>query len=69
MPARMNHAEFHAEHVLTCASPKALAGISFEFFERFPGDEALDVQLITEKGQTRYEVERDRPRLDLKGIM
>lgn len=63
------HSEFHAEYVLNCASPKALVSIDFKYFERFPGAEELDVTLITDKGQNKYEVERDTPRLDLKGIM
>ncbi len=63
------HSEFHGAYVLTCASPRALSGIDFKYFERFPGAEELEVKLISDKGQSKYEVERDRPRLDLKGIM
>ena len=31
------HSEFHGAYVLTCASPRALVGIDFKYFERFPG--------------------------------
>ena len=45
------------------------ARIEFVFFERFPGAEEIEVTVITESGQTRYEVERDAPRIDLKGLI
>lgn len=66
---RETHSEFHGEYVLTCASPQALVGIDFKYFEMFPGAEELEVKLITDKGQSKFEVKRDKPHLDLKGIM
>jgi Protein of unknown function (DUF2796) len=64
-----SHTEFHAEYVLGCDSADDLATIEFAFFERFPGAEEIEVTVITESGQTRYEVERDVPRIDLKGLI
>lgn len=63
------HAEFHAEYAITCASPADLGGIEFAFFDRFPGAEEIEVTVVTEHGQTSYEVERDSPRIDLKGLI
>ena len=63
------HTEFHVEYAITCASPDNLGGITFAFFEQFPSAEEIDVTVITENGQTRYEVERDAPRIDLKGLI
>ena len=45
------------------------ATIEFIFFEHFPGAEEIEVTVITEDGQTRYEVERAAPRIDLKGLI
>jgi Protein of unknown function (DUF2796) len=64
-----SHTEFHAEHAITCDSPDDLGTIEFVFFERFPGAEEIEVTVITESGQTRYEVEREAPRIDLKGLI
>jgi hypothetical protein len=64
-----SHTEFHAEYTITCASPDDIGGIEFAFFERFPGAEEIEVLVITENGQTSYEVERDSPRIDLRGLI
>jgi Protein of unknown function (DUF2796) len=64
-----SHTEFHAEYAITCASPGDLGTIEFVFFERFPGAEEIELTVITESGQTRYEVERDAPRIDLTGLI
>jgi Protein of unknown function (DUF2796) len=64
-----SHTEFHAEYAITCDSPDDLGTIEFAFFERFSGAKEIEVTVITESGQTRYEVERDAPRIDLKGLI
>jgi Protein of unknown function (DUF2796) len=64
-----SHTEFHAEYAITCASPGDLGTIEFVFFERFPGAEEIELTVITESGQTRYQIERDAPRVDLKGLI
>jgi hypothetical protein len=43
--------------------------MSFGYFKAFPNAQELDIALISPKGQTSYEVKRDKPRLDLTGIM
>jgi hypothetical protein len=64
-----SHTEFHAEYAITCDSPGDLDTIEFVFFERFPGAEEIGLTVITESGQTRYQVEREAPRIDLKGLI
>jgi hypothetical protein len=64
-----SHSAFHAEYAISCASPDHLGSIGFAFFEPFPGAREIEVTVITENGQTRYEVERDAPRIDLKGLI
>jgi hypothetical protein len=57
------HSEFHAEYVVDCAAPEKLTGIDFKYFELFPHAQKLDVNLVTDKGQTHYEVTRETPQL------
>ncbi len=64
-----DHAQFHAEYAFDCKSPAAITAIEFGYFAAFAGAEKLEVNLITAKGQSRFEVTRAKPRLDLGGIM
>jgi hypothetical protein len=66
---RASHAEFHAEYRLACKAPAALATIEFEYFKTFGGAQALEVNLVSPKGQTRYQVTRDKPTIVLGGMM
>jgi hypothetical protein len=63
------HSQFHAEYALDCKSPAGITTIEFGYFAAFPGAEKLEVNLITPKGQSRFEVTRAKPRLDLSGMM
>jgi hypothetical protein len=63
------HSEFHVEYSLECLSPSRLTSMTFDYFRAFPGAEELDVSVISPKGQTSYEVKRDKPSLDFTGIM
>lgn len=63
-----NHTEFHAEYLLNCADPAAVSEITFAYFETFPNALEVEVQIISDAGATAYEVERDAPKLDLRGL-
>lgn len=63
-----SHTEFHAEYLLNCADPAAASVISFAYFEAFPNALELEVQVISDKGATAFEVKRDAPTLDLRGM-
>ena len=63
------HTEFHAEFVLSCANPSVVKQIEFPYFSTFPNARELEVQMITDKGSTAFEVKRDKPRLDLSGMI
>ncbi len=63
-----NHTEFHAEYLLNCADPAAVSEITFAYFEVFPNALEVEVQIISDAGATAYEVERDAPKLDLRGL-
>lgn len=62
------HTEFHAKYLLTCADPAAASLITFAYFDAFPNALELEVQLISDKGANAFEVERDAPSLDLRGM-
>lgn len=63
-----DHTEFHAEYLLTCADPSAVTDITFAFFDAFPNALEVEVQVISDTGATSFEVERDAPTLDLRGM-
>ena len=63
------HNQFHASYTLECTSPSELASIGFGYFKDFGGAQSLTVNIVTAKGQNQYEVTRDKPVLDLGGIM
>lgn len=62
------HTEFHAEYLLTCADPSAITDITFVYFDSFPNALEVEVQILTNAGATSFEVERDTPALDLRGM-
>ena len=63
------HSEFHAEYALTCAKPDLVQAIDFEYFKTFAGANELDVAIVAKKGQSKYKVTRDKPKLELTGMM
>lgn len=63
-----SHTEFHAEYLLTCSNPDAITGIEFAYFEWFENARELEVQIVTGSGASAFEIERDSPSLDLRGM-
>ena len=53
----------------TAPIPAELTTITFDYFTLFAGAHDLTVNVVTAKGQSKYEVSRDKPTLDLGGIM
>jgi hypothetical protein len=64
-----DHAEFHAEYALECQSPAGITGIEFPYFRTFARAQKLEVNLVTSKGQSKFEVSRARPSLGLAGMI
>ncbi len=62
------HTEFHAEYNLTCGNPDALSEITFAYFDAFENARELEVQIVSAAGARAFEVERDEPVLDLRGM-
>ena len=63
------HSEFHVEYALECAAPGNLTAIEFGYFRAFAGAQKLDVNVITPKGQSKFEVTRASPSLSLAGMI
>lgn len=63
------HSEFHARFELECAAMDQLDIIDFPYFSHFVGAKELDVTIITEKTQGRYEVTGGDPRVNLGKLM
>jgi hypothetical protein len=62
------HTEFHAEYTLTCGNPDALTEITFAYFDTFENAREIEVQIISASGARAFEVERDEPKLDMRGM-
>lgn len=61
------HSEFHAEYLLSCDDPAAVTEIQFAYFDVFENAIEVEVQIVSDKGATAFEVEKDTPVLMLKG--
>jgi hypothetical protein len=67
--AAHGHSEFHADYTLTCASPSKLTSMTLDYFSSFAGAQELDVSVIGPKGQSSFEIKRDKPTIDLAGVI
>ena len=63
------HNEFHATYALDCDKPDNLTSLEFDYFRSFSGAHDLTVNVVTDKAQNKYEVSREKPSLDLSGMM
>jgi hypothetical protein len=63
------HSSFRAEYAFDCKAPASLTTIGFGYFKAFASAQKLDVTVVTPKQQSRFEVSRSKPRIDLGGMM
>ncbi len=63
-----SHTEFHAEYLLNCADPAQATLVTFAYFDSFPNALELEVQVVSDRGATAFEVVRDAPTLDLRDM-
>lgn len=63
------HNAFRATYAIDCAKPDGLTAITFDYFKAFAGAKELDVSLVTEKTQSKFEVTRENPVLNLAGAI
>jgi len=64
-----SHSNFHAQYAFNCKDPASITVVEFGYFQAFAGAKKLEVNVITAKGQTTFEVTRAKPRIDLAGMM
>ena len=64
-----HHSEFHAQYTFDCKTPAKLTAMDFPYFVTFPRAQRLEVNVIAPKGQTKFEVSRSKPHIDLTGMM
>jgi hypothetical protein len=64
-----HHSEFRAEYAFECASPDRLTSLTFGYFKEFPNSQELDIAVISPRGQSSFEVARDKPSLNLAGAL
>jgi hypothetical protein len=67
--AEREHSAFRAAYAFDCKALASLTTIAFGYFKVFAGAQMLDVTVVTPKQQSRFEVSRAKPRLDLGGMM
>jgi len=63
-----SHTEFHASYRLTCGDPAAISKIDFAYFDTFGNAREVEVQVVSGTGAQAFEVTRDAPVLDLRGM-
>jgi len=67
--AEEGHSNFHGQYAFNCKDPARITAIEFGYFQAFAGAQKLEVNVITPKGQTRFDVTRAKARIDLAGMM
>jgi Protein of unknown function (DUF2796) len=67
--AEAGHANFHGQYAFNCKDPARITAIEFAYFQAFAGAQKLEVNVVTSKGQTRFDVTRAKARIDLAGMM
>lgn len=61
------HNEFYAKYSFECDSINLINKVEFPYFVTFPNSGELEVQFISELGSTSFEVEADKPVINIEG--
>lgn len=67
--AEASHSEFRAQYVLECAAPAEFKTLTLDYFAAFASAQGLTIEVITPKGQSKFEATRDKPVVDLSGLL
>ena len=62
------HSEFHAAYMFDCARPDAITEIEFTYFDVFENARELEIQVVGASGAKAFDVDREAPSLDLRGM-
>ncbi len=63
------HAEFHVHWEFTCTDMNAITPLQTKIFSQFPNMEEIDIEAISEKGQTAIELEKGAVEIDLSAVV
>jgi hypothetical protein len=63
------HNAFHVTYAIDCAKPANLTSVAFDYFKTFAGAKKLEVSVVTDKAQSKFEVTSEKPVLDLAGAI
>jgi len=63
-----SHSECHAEYMFDCANPDEINEIELTYFDVFKNARVLEIQVVTASGAKVFDVERDAPSLNLRGM-
>jgi hypothetical protein len=61
------HNEFYVKYSFECDSINLINKVEFPYFVTFPNSGELEVQFISELGSTSFEVEADKPVINIEG--
>ena len=61
------HNEFYAKYSFECDSINLINKVEFPYFVTYPNSGELEVQFISELGSTSFEVEADKPVINIEG--
>ena len=64
-----HHNEFFVVYAVSCGTISALKSLDFDYFKFFKNAQALTVNVITAAGQSKFEATREKPRVDLSGLI
>lgn len=64
-----HHNAFHVEYALDCKAVADVTAMEFEYFKVFKNAQELDVNVVTAKGQSKFEATRAKPSISLEGLM
>ncbi len=68
-PGAPQHSEFHATYTISCEAPENVTGLETVYFTNFAGAQLLNVNITSTKGQTQAQMTREKPTVDLTGVM
>lgn len=60
------HADFDIDYVLSCKAPDKIDTLTFPYFKEFAGAQRLTVTVVSDKGQSQFDVTREAPSHALK---
>ena len=64
-----SHTEFYAKYSFSCENINEINQIEFSYFKTFPKSSELEIQFISDKGTSGFEVDAAKPIINIKGLI